>query len=135
MLLIRAQFVHVFYSTANIENGQQLAADRICNPLRCHRHSYWCWSLLRRLQQRQSIDVRLSANKRDVFQYLQDEFSSAQIESFLKHLSNVPHLAETEQDRQQAEGLRDQFLDFGLDQVTVVPYHVLLSYPDMEKTE
>ncbi|XP_045033938.1 LOW QUALITY PROTEIN: glutamate carboxypeptidase 2 homolog [Daphnia magna] len=74
-----------------------------------------------------------SANKRDVFQYLQDEFSSAQIESFLKHLSNVPHLAETEQDRQQAEGLRDQFLDFGLDQVTVVPYHVLLSYPDMKK--
>ncbi|XP_057377944.1 N-acetylated-alpha-linked acidic dipeptidase 2-like [Daphnia carinata] len=75
----------------------------------------------------------MSANKRDVFQDLQDEISSAKIESFLKHLRSVPHLAGTAEDSQQAEWLRDQFLEFGLDQATVVPYHVLLSYPDMEK--
>ena len=48
-------------------------------------------------------------------------------------MSSVPHLAGTDQDLEQAVWLRDQFLDSGLDRATVVPYHVLLSYPDMEK--
>ena len=40
-------------------------------------------------------------------------------------------MAGTEQDFEQAEWLRQNFEDFGLDQAYVVPYEVLLSYPDM----
>lgn len=48
-----------------------------------------------------------------------------------RHLTSVPHLAGTDQDLEQAEWLRQNFEDFGLDQAIVVPYEVLLSYPDM----
>ena len=48
-----------------------------------------------------------------------------------RYLTSVPHLARTEQDFEQAEWLRQNFEDFGLDQAVVVPYDVLLSYPDM----
>jgi hypothetical protein len=37
----------------------------------------------------------------------------------------------TDQDLEQAEWLRQNFEDFGLDQAIVVPYQVLLSYPHM----
>lgn len=50
-----------------------------------------------------------------------------------RNLTSVPHLAGTPQDLEQAVLLRDQFLEYGLDQATVIPYRVLLSYPDMEK--
>ena len=46
-------------------------------------------------------------------------------------MSSVPHLAGTDQDFEQAEWLRQNFEDFGLDQAIVVPYQVLLSYPNM----
>lgn len=69
--------------------------------------------------------------KRDMFQELQDEISASNIDQYLKHLSSVPHLAGTDQDLQQAEWLRDNFNKSGLDRVVVVPYHVLLSYPNM----
>lgn len=49
-----------------------------------------------------------------------------------RHLSSVPHLAGTKQDLEQAQWVHDQFIDSGLDQVMVIPYTVLLSYPDME---
>lgn len=42
-------------------------------------------------------------------------------------------MAGTPPDLEQAEWLRDRFLEYGLDKAIVVPYHVLLSYPDMEK--
>lgn len=41
-------------------------------------------------------------------------------------------MAGTAQDLEQAEWVRAKFLEFGLDQVDVIPYDVLLSYPDME---
>ena len=40
-------------------------------------------------------------------------------------------MAGTAQDFQQADWIRQKFLEFGLDQVNVVPYKVLLSYPKM----
>lgn len=46
-------------------------------------------------------------------------------------MSSVPHLAGTEQDLEQAKWLEQNFLNSGLDRVVVVPYHVLLSYPNM----
>lgn len=48
-------------------------------------------------------------------------------------MSSVPHLAGTEQDLDQAQWVHDRFVEFGLDRVKVVPYHVLLSYPEMDK--
>ena len=46
-------------------------------------------------------------------------------------MSSVPHLAGTEQDYEQAKWLHDNFLQSGLDRVVIVPYQVLLSYPNM----
>ena len=53
--------------------------------------------------------------------------------NFYRNLSSVSHLAGTAQDKEQGESLRDKFLDFGLDEAFVVPYEVLLSYPDLSK--
>ena len=50
-----------------------------------------------------------------------------------RHLSSVPHLAGTAQDLEQAQWVANNFLKFGLDEAVVIPYTVLLSYPDMEK--
>ena len=47
-----------------------------------------------------------------------------------RHLSSVPHLAGTAQDKEQAEWIKQNFLDFGLDDAVLVPYNVLLSYPN-----
>lgn len=49
-----------------------------------------------------------------------------------RHLSSVPHLAGTPQDLEQAEWVRDRFLEAGLDETKIVPYEVLLSYPKKE---
>lgn len=46
-----------------------------------------------------------------------------------RYLTSVPHVAGTAQDMQQAQWMRDRFVDAGLDEVKVVPYEVLLSYP------
>jgi hypothetical protein len=46
-----------------------------------------------------------------------------------RHLTSVPHVAGTVRDREQAEWLRDRFLESGLDEAKTVPYEVLLSYP------
>jgi N-acetylated-alpha-linked acidic dipeptidase len=50
-----------------------------------------------------------------------------------RHLASVPHLAGTAQDLEQAEWMRNKFLEFGLDEASVVPYQVLLSYPNKDK--
>lgn len=46
-----------------------------------------------------------------------------------RYFSSVPHVAGTKYDLQQAEWVRDQFVAAGLDEVKLVPYDVLLSYP------
>ena len=43
----------------------------------------------------------------------------------------MPHLAGTKQDFEQADAIRAKFESFGLDRAFVVPYRVLLSYPNM----
>lgn len=47
-------------------------------------------------------------------------------------LSSVPHIAGLEQDLRQAEWVRQKFIEYGLDKAEVIPYRVLLSYPDKE---
>uniref|UniRef100_A0A671VCV5 glutamate carboxypeptidase II n=1 Tax=Sparus aurata TaxID=8175 RepID=A0A671VCV5_SPAAU len=44
--------------------------------------------------------------------------------------TRLPHLAGTEQNLRYAEQIRDEWLEFGLDSVEMVPYDVLLSYPN-----
>ena len=48
---------------------------------------------------------------------------------YCRHLTSVPHVAGTIRDREQAEWLKDRFLESGLDEAKTVPYEVLLSYP------
>ena len=45
----------------------------------------------------------------------------------------MPHLAGTTQDLEIAAWVRDRFLQNGLDEAHLVPYKVLLSYPDKER--
>ena len=46
-------------------------------------------------------------------------------------MSSIPNLAGTPQDLEVASWVRDRFIEGGLDEVQLVPYKVLLSYPDM----
>ena len=48
-------------------------------------------------------------------------------------LTSVPHLGGTPEDLSQAQWVREKFIEAGFDEATVVPYDVLLSYPDQEQ--
>lgn len=51
--------------------------------------------------------------------------------SFLsRKFSRLPHLAGTKQNLVYAEQIKEEWLSFGLDSVEMVPYDVLLSYPN-----
>uniref|UniRef100_A0A671VJ66 Aminopeptidase NAALADL1 n=1 Tax=Sparus aurata TaxID=8175 RepID=A0A671VJ66_SPAAU len=52
------------------------------------------------------------------------------IREHLRKFTRLPHLAGTEQNLRYAEQIRDEWLEFGLDSVEMVPYDVLLSYPN-----
>ena len=77
-----------------------------------------------------TISVNSSSRRITSFWFITFSFIIAY---FVRHLSSVPHLAGTAQDLEQAQWLADNFLQFGLDEAVVIPYTVLLSYPDMEK--
>uniref|UniRef100_A0A8C9XYX5 Glutamate carboxypeptidase 2 n=1 Tax=Sander lucioperca TaxID=283035 RepID=A0A8C9XYX5_SANLU len=47
-----------------------------------------------------------------------------------RKFTRLPHLAGTEQNLRYAEQIRKEWLEFGLDSVEMVPYDVLLSYPN-----
>ena len=49
----------------------------------------------------------------------------------LRVLASVPHMAGTDQDYDQAKVLKENFMTYGLDDAKVVPYEVLLSFPNM----
>uniref|UniRef100_A0A8D0CXF1 glutamate carboxypeptidase II n=1 Tax=Sander lucioperca TaxID=283035 RepID=A0A8D0CXF1_SANLU len=59
-----------------------------------------------------------------------DEMQSDQIREHLRKFTRLPHLAGTEQNLRYAEQIRKEWLEFGLDSVEMVPYDVLLSYPN-----
>ncbi|XP_042890770.1 N-acetylated-alpha-linked acidic dipeptidase 2-like [Penaeus japonicus] len=61
------------------------------------------------------------------------EMNTQNIESYLKYLTSQGHMAGTKQDLEQAEHLRKLWLEQGLDQVFLQPYHVQLSHPDIAK--
>jgi len=48
---------------------------------------------------------------------------------YLRYLTEEPHIAGTEENYKLAQYVRDKFKEFGLDEVELVEYKVLLSYP------
>uniref|UniRef100_A0A7N6FF85 Glutamate carboxypeptidase 2 n=1 Tax=Anabas testudineus TaxID=64144 RepID=A0A7N6FF85_ANATE len=59
-----------------------------------------------------------------------DEMRSDQIREHLRKFTRLPHLAGTEQNLKYAEQIKKEWQEFGLDSVEMVPYDVLLSYPN-----
>ncbi|XP_041371335.1 glutamate carboxypeptidase 2-like [Gigantopelta aegis] len=59
-----------------------------------------------------------------------NEVKNTNIEQYLRELSSRPHLVGTPVDLQQAEDLKQFWLDAGVDDVRLASYDVLLSAPD-----
>ncbi|KAG7251459.1 hypothetical protein CRUP_037538, partial [Coryphaenoides rupestris] len=59
-----------------------------------------------------------------------DEMKPEKIREHLRKFSRLPHLAGTKQNLVYAEQIKEEWLSFGLDSVEMVPYDVLLSYPN-----
>ncbi|KAM9657896.1 N-acetylated-alpha-linked acidic dipeptidase 2 isoform 1-T1 [Trichechus inunguis] len=64
---------------------------------------------------------------------LVSEMKAENIKSFLRSFTKLPHLAGTEQNLLLAKKIQTQWKKFGLDSATLVPYDVLLSYPNKTK--
>lgn len=47
-----------------------------------------------------------------------------------RKFTRLPHLAGTQQNLKYAEQIQKEWLEFGLDSVEMVPYDILLSYPN-----
>ncbi|RVE64640.1 hypothetical protein OJAV_G00127850 [Oryzias javanicus] len=61
---------------------------------------------------------------------LLDEIQADRIREHLRKYTRLPHLAGTEQNLKYAEQIKEEWQKFGLDSVEMVPYDVLLSYPN-----
>ncbi|XP_012415212.1 N-acetylated-alpha-linked acidic dipeptidase 2 isoform X2 [Trichechus manatus latirostris] len=64
---------------------------------------------------------------------LVSEMKAENIKSFLRSFTKLPHLAGTEQNLLLAKKIQTQWKKFGLDSAKLVPYDVLLSYPNKTK--
>ncbi|XP_053279533.1 N-acetylated-alpha-linked acidic dipeptidase 2 [Pleuronectes platessa] len=62
-----------------------------------------------------------------------DEMQPNQIRGHLRKFTRLPHLAGTEQNLKYAEQIKAEWQEFGLDSVEIVPYDVLLSYPNQSQ--
>ncbi|XP_031716346.1 N-acetylated-alpha-linked acidic dipeptidase 2 isoform X1 [Anarrhichthys ocellatus] len=74
-----------------------------------------------------------TSNKSTSSKYLKELLEGMkpdQIRQHLRKFTRLPHLAGTEQNLRYAEQIRKEWLEFGLDTVEMVPYDVLLSYPN-----
>ncbi|XP_045930614.1 N-acetylated-alpha-linked acidic dipeptidase 2 isoform X3 [Micropterus dolomieu] len=74
-------------------------------------------------------NVNSSASSKYLKEFL-DEMQPDQIREHLRKFTRLPHLAGTEQNLRYAEQIKKEWLEFGLDSVEMVPYDVLLSYPN-----
>ncbi|XP_038076194.1 N-acetylated-alpha-linked acidic dipeptidase 2-like isoform X2 [Patiria miniata] len=59
-----------------------------------------------------------------------DPINAANIEENLRYFTKVPHIAGSPAERSNAEYIRDKWIEQGLDSAKLVPYDVLLSYPN-----
>ncbi|KAK5616575.1 Glutamate carboxypeptidase 2 [Crenichthys baileyi] len=72
-------------------------------------------------------------NHKALSKYLKEfmnEMQTDQIREHLRKFTRLPHLAGTEQNLKYAEQIMKEWQDFGLDSVEMVPYDILLSYPN-----
>ncbi|XP_073425372.1 N-acetylated-alpha-linked acidic dipeptidase 2-like isoform X2 [Dendrobates tinctorius] len=67
---------------------------------------------------------------RNVRKEIVSDMKAANIRAFLRDFTKIPHLAGTEQNLVLAQKIQAQWRDFGLDKAELVPYDVLLSYPN-----
>ncbi|XP_077981978.1 N-acetylated-alpha-linked acidic dipeptidase 2-like [Glandiceps talaboti] len=77
-----------------------------------------------------AVTAALSDGDPSIADKLIGEIKEDNIKDFLKYFTNNTHLAGTAMDLEQAEYVREKWLDQGLDYADVVPYKVLLSYPN-----
>ncbi|XP_052768722.1 N-acetylated-alpha-linked acidic dipeptidase 2-like isoform X2 [Mya arenaria] len=66
-----------------------------------------------------------------VIKELMDALKVDNIKENLRMLANLPHLAGQKENEDLGRKLKTMWEEAGLDHVTLTPYHVLLSYPDM----
>uniref|UniRef100_A0A673I0E3 Aminopeptidase NAALADL1 n=1 Tax=Sinocyclocheilus rhinocerous TaxID=307959 RepID=A0A673I0E3_9TELE len=59
-----------------------------------------------------------------------DEMQAENIKHHLRKFTRLPHLAGSQQNLDLAKQIRAEWMEFGLDSVELVPYDVLLSYPN-----
>ncbi|KAI2783460.1 Zn-dependent exopeptidase [Daldinia loculata] len=64
-----------------------------------------------------------------VRQYVQGEVNSDMLRNTLKHFTGYAHIAGTEGDYALAMDVRNDFMKYGLEEVTVDDYYVYLNYP------
>ncbi|KAM9812812.1 N-acetylated-alpha-linked acidic dipeptidase 2 isoform 1-T1 [Syngnathus typhle] len=62
-----------------------------------------------------------------------DEMQPSKIREHLRKFTRLPHLSGTEQNLKYAEQILTEWQEFGLDSVEMVPYDVLLSYPNVSQ--
>ncbi|XP_064110868.1 N-acetylated-alpha-linked acidic dipeptidase 2-like [Macrobrachium nipponense] len=70
------------------------------------------------------------ASETDVTQMILDLISTTNLRNNLKELSRKPHLAGTARDDELAMLIHQRFMEAGFDTAELVPYEVLLSYPN-----
>lgn len=73
------------------------------------------------------------SDETEVRNMILEEMNAENIREFLRYMTRKPHLAGTPADKENADYVKDLWDQQGLDSATIVPYDVLLSYPDEEK--
>ncbi|XP_046567726.1 N-acetylated-alpha-linked acidic dipeptidase 2-like [Haliotis rubra] len=68
-----------------------------------------------------------------VHEKLASRIKAENIRENLRQLTSKPHLAGTPADYRQAKELADLWIQQGFDDVTITPYEVLMSYPDLAR--
>ncbi|XP_056297666.1 N-acetylated-alpha-linked acidic dipeptidase 2 isoform X2 [Pseudoliparis swirei] len=88
------------------------------------------WSANHKRLQPNAVDKSTSSK------YLKELLRGMQPDQIRRNLwkfTRLPHLAGTEQNLRYAEQIGEEWLEFGLDSVELVPYDVLLSYPNQSQ--
>ena len=77
------------------------------------------------------VERKMESQKNVSFVYIPSVPSPLKkvLDFFFRNLSANPHIAGTPQDFEQADMLRQFWLDAGLDHAATTPYDILLSYP------
>ena len=74
----------------------------------------------------------LSNNLEKLFSETLEAVDSGNIRSFLKTITSTPHLAASEQDNILTKWIFDKWTEFGIDNVNLERYDLLMSFPDRE---